>query len=126
MAEQKRTSSAWAGFHAVTYALPFWLLHPTWTAWAVIGGSHFLIDRFGLARYLVWAKNIVLGLWPKRVFGGYFSDDQWTDDRRRFSWENCRITGYPAEIQPWLAGTLIIVADNTLHLLTNWAALEWL
>lgn len=68
----------------------------------------------------------MLGLWPKRVLGGYSSDDQWTNNRRRFSWENSRTTGYPAEIQPWLAGTLIIVADNTLHLLTNWAALEWL
>lgn len=130
MSGKKRTSSAWAGFHAITYSLPFWLLQPSWAAWSVICGSHFLIDRFGLARYGVWAKNIVLGLWPKWIVTRFSGDsvqvDEWNKDRRRLSWENCKITGYPSEVQPWLAGTLIIVADNTIHLLINWASLEWL
>jgi hypothetical protein len=126
MAGRKRTSSIWAGFHAVTYSLPFWLLQPSWAAWSVICGSHFMIDRFGLARYVVWAKNIVFGLWPQRVLGGISKTDQPADDSHRYSWENCRITGYPADIQPWLAGTLIIAADNTIHLIINWASLKWL
>lgn len=122
MSENKRSSSAWAGFHAVTYSLPFLLLDPSWAAWGMIWGSHFLIDRFGLARYVVWAKNIVLGQWPKRLCGGVST----ADDRQRFSWNNCKLTGYPSEVQPWLAGMLIIVADNTLHLCINWASLKWL
>ena len=130
MADRKRTSSVWAGFHAVTYALPFWLLHPSWAAWSAICGSHFLIDRFGLARYVVWAKNTLLGLWPNRLLGkicrGAGHDDDWLNERRRLSWRNCRVTGYPAEMQPWLAGMLIIAADNTMHLLINWASLQWL
>ncbi len=130
MSAKKRASSAWAGFHAITYSLLFGLLHPSWTAWSVICGSHFLIDRFGLARYVVWSKNIVLGLWPKWLLCQISSNDGLKDElnneRRRFSWTNCQITGYPSEVQPWLAGTLIIVADNTLHLLINWLALRWL
>jgi hypothetical protein len=130
MAERKRSSSVWAGIHAVTYALPFWLLHPSWAAWSVICGSHFLIDRFGLARYLVWAKNVVLGLWPMwlldRIERDADLDERWKNDCRRLSWENCRTTGYPAELQPWQAAFLIIVADNAMHLAINWVSLEWL
>lgn len=126
MARQKRTCSIWAGFHAITYSLPFWLLQPSWAAWSVICGSHFMIDRFGLARYVVWVKNIVLGLWPQRFFGGISGNDQKAAESHRYSWENCKETGYPSDIQPWLAGLLIIISDNTIHLIINWASLKWL
>ncbi len=138
MSAKKRSSSAWAGFHAVTYSLSFWLLQPSWAAWGVICGSHLLIDRFGLARYVVWAKNIVLGLWPKWLCDRFsikraandqdraIQIDDWQRECRRLSWSNCKITGYPSEVQPWLAGMLIIVADNAIHLLVNWSSLKWL
>lgn len=130
MGARKRSSTFWAGFHAVIYALPFLVLHPSWAAWSVICGSHLLIDRFGLARHVVWAKNIVLGLWPERILCRFFGRagrlEKWEDDRRRLAWKNCSVTGYPADLPPWLAGTLIIVADNTLHLVINWASLTWL
>ena len=127
MSRYKRSSSVWAGFHAIVYSLPFWLLHPSWVAWAVICGSHFLIDRFGLARYLVWAKNILFGMWPNRLFGNADDpDDESEDDRSRLAWKNCKATGYPADLQPWLAVMLLIVADNTLHLSINYASLRWL
>ena len=35
-------------------------------------------------------------------------------------------TGYPRDTPPWLATGLLVVADNTLHLLCNAAALRWL
>jgi Protein of unknown function (DUF3307) len=130
MSEKKRSSSVWAGFHAITYSLLFLLLSPSWIAWSVICGSHFLIDRFGLARYVVWAKNIALGLWPKwlccRIANTGSTGEEWELDRQRFSWTNCKLTGYPSEVPPWLAGMLIIVSDNTIHLFINWASLQYL
>jgi hypothetical protein len=123
MGARKRSSTVWAGFHAIVYALPFLLLHPSWAAWSVICGSHLLIDRFGLARYVVWAKNIVLGLWPERVFGGGADRE---NGRDRLAWRNCAATGYPADVPAWLATILLIVVDNTLHLVINWASLTWL
>lgn len=130
MGARKRSSTLWAGFHALVYALPFLLLHPSWAAWSVIFGSHLLIDRFGLARYVVWTKNLVLGLWPERILCQFFGPasrlEEWEEDRRRLSWKNCERTGYPSEVQTWLAGMLIIVADNTIHLLINAASLAWL
>ena len=130
MGAKKRSSSLWAGFHAIIYALPFLLLQPSWSAWSVICGSHLLIDRFGLARHVVWAKNIVLGLWPESILCRFSGSagrlEEWERDRRRLAWRNCAATGYPAGVPPWLATTLLIVADNTLHLVINWASLAWL
>ena len=138
MAAGKRGSSAWAGFHALVYALPFWLLDPSWAAWALICGSHFLIDRWGLARHVIWAKNLVLGQWPtwlwRRIGSRNPADGAaarqreaaWERQCERFAWRNCKATGYPQDLEPWLAATLLIVADNTLHLLVNWSCLKWL
>ncbi len=130
MAKNKRNSSFWAGFHAIVYSLPFFLLEPSWFAWSMICGSHFLIDRFGLARFVVLAKNIVLGLWPQwllqQIYRSAGRDEEWKNDRQRLTWVNCRTTGYPSDVQPWLAGIMIIVSDNTIHLLINWASLQWL
>jgi len=138
MAAGKRGSSFWAGFHALVYALPFWLLGPSWAAWSLICGSHFVIDRWGLARRVIWAKNLGFGLWPKwlcRKIGsgnaagtedGTQREDPWRNECERFAWRNCKATGYPKDLEPWLAATLLIVADNTLHLLVNWSCLRWL
>jgi hypothetical protein len=35
-------------------------------------------------------------------------------------------TGYPPTTPIWLSTWLLIVADNTLHLAINYAALRWL
>lgn len=131
MGTKKRFSTFWAALHALVYSLPFLLLlKPSWTAWGVIFGTHLLIDRFGLARQVVWTKNILLGFWPERVFcalsGSTARLEEWKRDGRKLSWANCRATGYPAETPAWLAGMLLIVADNTLHLVINWASLRWL
>ena len=105
MAVEKVRRSLPAAIHALTYGLPFLLLRPSPLAWAVIVGSHFIIDRWRLARYVVWAKNLA-GL-------------------RRY-WGNPRTTGYPDDTPPWLATWLLIIADNTLHLLCNAGAFRWL
>lgn len=103
MAAEKTKRSIAAVVHAVTYTVPFLFL--TWSpaALAFIAGTHFVIDRWRLARYVCWAKNI-----------------PWKP------WADCAATGYPSDKPAWLAVWLLIIADNTLHLICNAAALRWL
>lgn len=106
MASRKRDHPGPAAVHAVIYALPFMLLPHSSMAWWTICLSHFLIDHFGLARYVVFAKN-------------------WASDNS-LRWRDCRMTGYPPEVPTWMAVWLTIVADNTLHLGINYLALRYL
>lgn len=106
MAKNKTKNSLAAGSHALIYSLPFLLLKPSWTAFAVILGTHFLIDRFRLARFVVYAKN-------------------WTTNPS-LKWADASGTGYHKDDPAWLAVWLLIAADNTLHLAINYAALRWL
>ena len=57
MAQEKTKQSFAAAVHATTYTLPFLFLTQSVAALAFILWTHFLIDRFRLARYVVWAKN---------------------------------------------------------------------
>ena len=135
MANNKRRCSVAAGLHAIVYSLPFLLIfQPSYLAGLTIVLTHFLIDRFGLARHVVYAKNIILcpnqgvGTWPA-VMGLLRSEEETMRRQefdRKWSWENCKATGYPSEAPVWLSVWLTIIADNTLHLLINYAALRWL
>lgn len=106
MAREKVKRKVAALAHAVVYSLPFLLLAPSALAFATILATHFLIDHFRAARYLVFAKN-------------------WATDRS-LRWAECSTTGYHKDTPPWLAFWLLIIADNTLHLCINYAALRWL
>jgi len=107
MATQK-TSRMWPAFcHAVVYSLPFLLIGSP-LAVLVICVTHFFMDRFRLARYVIYAKNQLLG------------------NREVMLWTDCKGTGYPSETPAWLAVWLMIIADNTIHLCVNYAALRWL
>lgn len=97
MATEKTKRSVAAAVHAVSYAIPFLLLTQSPLALALIVGTHFAIDRWRLARFVVWAKNGCRG--------------------------EVTATGYPADTPPWLAVWLLIITDNTLHLLCNGLAL---
>ena len=57
MATTKTKASMPALIHAVCYSLPFLFLRPSPEALAMIVSTHFVIDRWRLARYLIWAKN---------------------------------------------------------------------
>lgn len=100
-------TKAWlpATVHALIYSLTFLLLRPSLAAWLVIFGTHLLIDRFRLARYVVWAKN-------------------WAGPN--LSWEMCKATGYPPSRPEWMTVWLLIIADNVLHLTINSLALRYL
>jgi hypothetical protein len=104
-AQEKTKAHLPAAIHAATYALAF--LPLTRSPWrlAAIAGTHFLIDRYRLARYVVWAKNQMApaAYRPREVTA----------------------TGYPADTPPWLAVWLLILADNICHCLINAVVLSW-
>lgn len=97
MATEKTKQHLAAAVHAVVYTLPFLLITRSTIALAIICGTHFLIDRYRLARFVVWVKN---GPWLPRT-----------------------ATGYQDDVPPWLSVWLLIWADNTLHILINGMAI---
>lgn len=102
--------------HVLLYTLCF-LPFVSWPALAVIGITHFLIDRFGFIKRFIWLKN---HLNPTLEYPPY---------------DQCKLTGYydktiseaDAETlakfgpgRPFhLTLMLYIVSDNTLHLICN-------
>lgn len=102
----RKTSSTWAAFcHATVYSFPFhWICG--WRALFIIWATHLIIDRFRIARYVVFAKNFMGWPFPQ--------------------WSDCKGTGYPSARPPWMAVWLLIAADNTLHLAINYLAIGWL
>lgn len=124
MAQGKRTRFAPAFWHALVYSLPFLCL-ASWAGWAVIFVTHFLIDRYGLAKYLVYAKNFLA---PRHSYTVSKSEAGLNLEGSRWwhPWAECSATGYHRDRPVWLAVFLSIAADNTLHLAINYAAIRWL
>jgi len=120
MAQNKTKSHVAAWWHALVYSLPFLLITGE-RAFLVILFTHFLIDRYRLARFVVYVKNRYLQ--PRPDTFEFPARHEW---EAKWSWENCKGTGYPADAPPWLAVWLLIAADNTLHLAINYAAIRWL
>lgn len=135
MARNKRSNTFAAVIHALFYSVCFIPLtafhgHMRNGLWAfdVIYFTHFLIDRFGLARYLVWAKNFIAPWRRRRTYpetlerlrnDGHISRspvfekgelDLLIKEQKR----SVRIN--------WLT----IIADNTLHLTINYLALKYM
>lgn len=102
----EKTKRWWPAIvHAVTYGLPFLLITQSPWALAVIVGTHAVIDRHRLAKYVVWAKN------------------QLAPASHR---PPVTATGYADDVPPWMSVWLLIIADNVLHIVINTAAIVWL
>jgi hypothetical protein len=97
MATEKTKKSLPAMVHAACYSMPFVLITQSIPALIIILASHFVIDRFRLARFVVWVKN--------------------------GPWNALTSTGYPDNTPPWLAVWLLIIADNTIHICINGLAI---
>ncbi len=103
MATRKTIHSFVAWVHAIFYTLPFLILTRSPRALLVIWGTHFVIDRFRLAKY--WMQFWGVGQ------TGYI----------------CKRLGMANEQAPdWLAVWLLILVDNTMHLSINHASIAWL
>jgi hypothetical protein len=132
MAENKTRRWLPAALHATVYSLAFLLFRPSLLAFAVILGTHFLIDRYRLARYVVWAKNWMGAdvKWFHEPGNVWTNTDNGVVERSFYQatppFSVCSATGYPPNRPVWLAVWLLIIADNILHLTINYAALRWL
>lgn len=104
----EKTKRWWPAIvHGVVYTLPFLFITQSLAALAVIAGTHVIIDHYRLARHLSWLKNLLA-------------------PRPRPTWDDSRATGYPSSTPPWLAVWLMIIVDNTLHILINVLAVKYL
>lgn len=167
MASTKTKRSLPALAHAVTYTLPFLFVTMSWKALAFICLTHFLIDRFRLARYICWVKNflapphsntsgnvyifhngrpftmdealgppigtIVLSAGKKYKTLKPINLDGTLEtmelDKWWHSWKFCSMTGYPDERtrqSPWMTVWLMIITDNTIHIILNALAIGYL
>lgn len=107
MATEKTKRSLAAGIHAISYAVPFLFLTQSILALVAIVSTHFVIDRWRLARYVIWAKNRIM-------------------TRKMRSWRECSATGFDPDRPAWLAVWLLIITDNIIHVVINGAAIRWL
>lgn len=106
---QEKTKSSWAACaHALAYTTPFAFLTQSIVALSIIAASHFVIDRWKLARYVVWAKNFLA-----------------PPSSRPRPWSECKATGYDPETPAWMAVWLMIIADNVMHVICNGAAIAY-
>lgn len=107
MAMLKTTDERYAMLHAFVYTVPFYLfLDISVMAFMVIFVTHAIIDRYRLARYVIFGKN-------------------WLHDRS-LKWVDCSNTGFHHSRPDWLTVWLLIITDNTLHLTINYLAIAYL
>ncbi len=92
--------------HVIFYTLPFLFLTTNPVTLAVIAGTHMVIDRFRLARHLIWIKNYP---WPGSK-----------------PWSECKETGFDEYVTNYQAAWLLIIVDNTVHILINGAAISYI
>lgn len=105
MAIEKTSNSYIALIHAFIYTLLFTIITISPIALFIIFSTHFFIDRFRLARYVIFFKNLIMEFDIK--------------------WENCKQTGFPNNVPSWLSFMLLIIVDNTLHLTINFLAITY-
>lgn len=92
-----------AVIHGVVYTLPFLFFVWDWRALLIIAGTHIVLDRYRVARWICWFQS---------QFAPRASRPVWGED----------VSGFPAGTPVWLATWLMIIVDNTVHILINIAA----
>lgn len=91
--------------HGVVYTLPFLFITQSPMALLAIAGTHIVIDRYRLAKHVVWFKNQFA---PKSHRTGH-------------TW-----SGYSPNLPDYMAFWLLIITDNVIHILINVGAVKWL
>lgn len=122
-----KTRRGWRGFwpclaHVLLYTACFLVVTTSWKALLVIGGTHFLIDRYSLAKYLIYAKQHLnpsgrFVPWKYADTTGYC--DEWATNGKK---EDYKALQRPAYLTVWL----YIITDNLLHITINALALLYL
>lgn len=135
MANEKTKKSFAAIVHVLFYSIPFYFFFkPSWAALGVIAGTHFLIDRFRLARYVCYLKNFLSPPQSKTWVevqmdsqGSYHvRQTKWRVTKWWREWKDCSVYGYPDDNVPYIAVWLLIITDNLMHIVINSFALRYL
>lgn len=135
MANEKTKRSIAALLHVLTYAIPFLFLRPSWLALFIIVSTHFVIDRWRLARYVCWVKNFLsprdtMALVQTPNTSDFQSASGFINEYKIIlwwkPWQECKATGYSSDRPAWLAVWLMIIADNIMHICINGLALKYL
>lgn len=88
------------------YGNSLWRLSVTMV---IIIGTHILIDRYRLVKQFIWGLN---QLAPKSS---------------RYSWQEAKANGgYSKDTPTFMSTWLMIIVDNTIHLLINTAVIVWI
>lgn len=129
----------WEGFfaclvHVLIYTSVFFIVfNPSWWALLLIGGSHFILDRWPIIiKRMIWCKNH-FHFDPKVTYPefGWCNTTGYYDDSPYNTYNKVSVLNDPTEkygkprhffITIWL----YIISDNTLHLIFNYVALSLL
>jgi len=107
-ATQKTEKALPALSHAVKYTAAFVPVTRNKKALAVIGVTHYVLDRYRLAKQVSWAKNQVA-----------------VPAEFRYTWEEGqKNAGYRSDVPPWLSTWLMIITDNAIHMGINYLAIR--
>lgn len=127
MATEKVKQSVAAAVHATCYTLPFLFITQNPGAICIILVSHFFIDRFRLARFVVWLKNGPLryeeGFEPALMTNTGRPPPGVYPIKAGWEWKPLTATGYQDNVPSWLSVWLLIIADNTIHIVCNGLAI---
>ena len=127
MATEKTKNSVAAAVHAIAYSIPFLFITQSPEALVIIFGTHFLVDRFRLARFVVWLKNGPLryeeGFEPALMTNTGRPPPGVYPIKAGWEWKPLTATGYQDDVPPWLSVWLLIIADNTIHIFINGLAI---
>lgn len=126
MAQNKTSKYLPAVVHATVYTLPFILLTRSPAALFVMWLTHFLIDRFRLARYVCFVKNLIFAPISEHSERHVNSVGDVHYIPKKYFWSECKATGYHPDTPIWLATGLMIIADNFMHLTINYLCLRYL
>lgn len=125
MADQKTSKWLPALVHGFTYTIPFLFATQSIAALLVIALTHAVIDRYRLAKYLIWFKNQLV---PKAARYPWNPATREANDHsiKMPQQLNDRATGFPQSVPSWMSVWLLIIVDNTVHIVINTLAIIFL
>lgn len=108
--KQRNDLTGWVSvtLHAILYTVPFLMITQNIVALFIIGITHLIIDHFRVAAIVGWLKQFLSPI------------SSW------HSWEDCKETGFHKDRPVFIRVWLMIIIDNSIHLMINSAVLHYL
>lgn len=114
MATGKTKSKRLAALHCLFYTCPFIVfLNISFTAAIFIFSTHFFIDHYRLARYVIILKN-------------RFYTNRSHENLLKYTDKNLDTHGFPNGTPKYVGFMVMIVVDNSMHIACNAFAIAYL